>query len=114
MELKIQEIGRDLVVDVRTERLDALAAVGFRDAMRAAVAKGHRRVFLDLHDVTFVDSSGLGAIVSVWKSMEPGRSFELCRLTPLVARVFKLTRMDEVIRVHQESGVKRAKTACVD
>jgi anti-sigma B factor antagonist len=59
-------------------------------------------VVLDLGQVTFVDSSGLGAIVAVMKSMGDGRRLDLASLTPDVAKVFRLTRMDTVFLIHAD------------
>lgn len=57
------------------------------------------RVVLDLSDVTFLDSSGLGALVAAMKLIAPQR-LDLAGLTPNVARVFRLTRMDTVFVIH--------------
>ncbi|HMQ58565.1 MAG TPA: STAS domain-containing protein, partial [Rhizobiaceae bacterium] len=59
------------------------------------------RVVLDLSLVEFLDSSGLGAVVAVMKSLSPEKRLELAALTPNVARVFRLTRMDGVFRIHE-------------
>ncbi|MWD29206.1 STAS domain-containing protein [Aquicoccus sp. SCR17] len=60
------------------------------------------RVVLDLGRVEFVDSSGLGAIVAAMKQLEEGRRLELAGLAPLVDRVFRLTRLDTVFRIHRD------------
>lgn len=54
---------------------------------------------LDLSAVDFMDSSGLGAIISIYKSMPKGRSLELTGLSSNVERVFRLTRMDTVLTI---------------
>lgn len=89
-----------LIVTVTEDRLDAAAAVAFKDAMKAATRDAPRRVILDLEQVTFLDSSGLGAIVAVMKQLAPARQLEVAALHPNVMRVFRLTRMDSVIPVH--------------
>ncbi|MFB9150852.1 STAS domain-containing protein [Roseovarius ramblicola] len=88
------------IVTVPEARIDAAAAIGFKDAMRAATARGPDHVVLDLSNVEFVDSSGLGAIVAAMKQMGPGRRLDLAGLTPDVAKVFRLTRMDTVFVIH--------------
>jgi anti-sigma B factor antagonist len=50
--------------------------------------------------VHFLDSSGLGAVVGVMKLLAPERRLELAGLTPTVAKVFRLTRMDSVFTIH--------------
>lgn len=88
------------VVSVRERRIDAAVVIRFKEEMRAIVDGGPARVILDLSQVEFLDSSGLGAVVSVMKHMGPGRALELARLTPTVQKVFRLTRMDSVFTIH--------------
>ncbi len=100
MELTAQQRGDALVVRVEEARIDAAVAIAFKEAMRQATGGPQRRVVLDLGRVTFLDSSGLGAVVSVMKHLGPGRRLELAALTPNVAKVFRLTRMDGVFTIH--------------
>jgi anti-sigma B factor antagonist len=100
MKLDVTEVESDLLVRVLDDRIDAAAAVQFRDAMRTATEAGHARVVLDLERVNFVDSSGLGAIIAVMKQLGADRALELAGLQPAVAKVFRLTRLDEIVKVH--------------
>lgn len=84
------------VITVGAPRIDAAAAIQFKDAMRAALLPEARRVILDLSAVEFIDSSGLGAIVAVKKSMAPGQQLDLAGLTPMVDKLFRLTRMETI------------------
>lgn len=90
-------------VTVARSRIDAAAAIRFKDAMRAVTAQGPDHVVLDLSNVDFVDSSGLGAIVAAMKQMGPGRRLDLAGLRPDVAKVFRLTRMDTVFVIHERA-----------
>ncbi len=105
--MNLQTHPRDdfLLVEVAEDRIDAAVAIQFKEAMRrilstARPADGGRRVMLDLGRVTFLDSSGLGAVVAVMKLLAPGDRLELAALTPPVERVFRLTRMDSVFALH--------------
>lgn len=89
-----------IVVHVRDSRIDAAGAIDFKDRMRELTQADTRRVMLDLSRVVFIDSSGLGAVVAVRKSLGPDRPLELAALTPAVAKVFRLTRMDSVFLIH--------------
>lgn len=88
------------VITVNAERIDASVAIQFKDAMRAATDDGPEHIVLDLGQVAFVDSSGLGAIVAAMKQMGKDRKLDLAALTPDVAKVFRLTRMDTVFDIH--------------
>lgn len=89
-----------LIVRAREDRIDAAGAIQFKEQMRTICQSPQQRVMLDLSRVAFLDSSGLGAIVAVMKLLGPGRRLELAALTPTVAKVFRLTRMDTVFTIH--------------
>lgn len=90
-----------LVVTAMEARIDAAGAIRFKDRMRELVQDPAPRVVLDLSQVTFLDSSGLGAVVAVMKLLGPSRALELSGLTPTVQKVFRLTRMDSVFTIHE-------------
>ncbi len=102
MDLPTENRGGRQVVHVDAPRIDAAAAIHFKDRMREVTTSGHGRVVLDLSRVEFLDSSGLGAVVSVMKQLGPDRRLDLAGLTPTVAKVFRLTRMDSVFRIHPD------------
>ncbi len=89
-----------LVVAVEDRRIDAAVALQFKESMRQTSASSPERIVLDLGQVDFVDSSGLGAIVNTMKQLPPGKSLELAGLTPTVAKVFQLTRMDMIFNIY--------------
>lgn len=89
-----------LIVRAMEDRIDAAGAIQFKEQMRSICQNSQSRVMLDLSRVAFLDSSGLGAVVAVMKLLGPGRRLELAALTPTVAKVFRLTRMDTVFTIH--------------
>ena len=99
-----------LVVTVAEDRIDAACAIQFKERMREATQAPSARVILDLSTVAFLDSSGLGAVVAVMKPLGPERKLALAGLTPTVAKVFRLTRMDTVFTIHPElrDGLQKA------
>lgn len=100
MRLESDHVEGALVVRVREARIDAAVAIRFKDQMRDMLQDPASRVVLDLSEVTFLDSSGLGAVVAVMKLTGPSRALELAGLTPTVEKVFRLTRMDQVFIIH--------------
>ncbi|MGB3278776.1 MAG: STAS domain-containing protein [Pseudorhodobacter sp.] len=99
-----------LVVTVDENRIDAAGAIQFKERMREVSQDSSGRVLLDLSKVEFLDSSGLGAVVGVMKLLGAGRKLELAGLTPTVAKVFRLTRMDTVFTIHPTlpDGLRKA------
>lgn len=102
MNLTSETQGNCLVINVAEPRIDAAAAVEFKDEMRSIVENGPERVILDMASVDSIDSSGLGAIVAVMKMIGPDRKLELCSLSNKVKTVFRLTRMDAVVTIHDD------------
>lgn len=103
MELQAELTKGTLVVRAMERRIDAAVAIQFKDRMRDLLAQASERVELDLSQVEFLDSSGLGAVVAVMKMLPKGRPLELSGLTPPVQKVFRLTRMDSIFTIHPSS-----------
>lgn len=100
MKLSAKTEGPVQIVTVMDERIDAAVALEFKETMRQVTQTAPASVILDLAGVTFIDSSGLGAIVATMKHLAPDRSLALSGLTGPVDRVFRLTRMDSVFNLY--------------
>ena len=87
------------VITVASNRIDAAMAIQFKEDMRSETAEGPDRILLDLTNVEFIDSSGLGAIVASMKQLGRNQTLELAGLTPNVQKVFRLTRMDTIFNL---------------
>ncbi|WP_171188660.1 STAS domain-containing protein [Ruegeria sp. HKCCC2117] len=91
--------GATQIITVHSNRIDAAMAIQFKEDMRSETETGANRVVLDLSDVDFIDSSGLGAIVASMKQLGKDRRLDLAGPQPVVEKVFRLTRMDTVFRL---------------
>jgi anti-sigma B factor antagonist len=99
MNLEEKKEGGVLVVRVLDARLDANVAYEFKDEMISYIKGGKKLIVLSLGAVEFVDSSGLGSIVSSLKKLEEGGDIVICGAKGTVLRLFKLTRMNKVFRM---------------
>lgn len=109
MKFVTQQLNGMVVISVDQDRIDAASAIAFKDQMRLATQSASGRVVLDLAQVAFIDSSGLGAIVAAMKALAPAQKLELSGLTATVKKVFRLTRMDTVFVIHDEVPLNMAK-----
>jgi anti-sigma B factor antagonist len=89
-----------LVVRVEEKRIDASKAPAFKDEMTRCIETGQNQIVLDLSQVDFIDSSGLGALVSCLKRLGPRGGLAVAGATGAVSRLFTLTRMDRVFALH--------------
>jgi anti-anti-sigma factor len=79
--------------------IDLSSAPGLLDSVLcAALASDHRQVVIDLHRVSFIDSSGLAAIIETNRRLrDDGSHLVLTRPSPLVRQLFEMTGLDEVL-----------------
>ena len=63
------------------------------------VADTSPRVVVDLTDVEFMDSSGLGALVGGWQVTRDKGEFRIAGANPVVQRVFSITGMEDVFQL---------------
>ena len=99
MQLEQKRRGDVQMVKVLDKRMDARAAPSFKEQMSEVIGSGSRRIALDIGDVEFIDSSGLGAIVSALKMLGGNGDLVICGARETVMSMFKLTRMDKVFRI---------------
>lgn len=89
-----------LVLKPAEKRLDAAEALDFKMVFFDKVANGHRDIAVDLAEVEFIDSSGLGCLVSCMKQLGANGSMRLCNAQTTVQRIFRLSRVDKVFRIY--------------
>lgn len=96
--------GSDVVV-VRPEgRLNMVAAPRLREQLRDLVDSGSARLVVDLAATEFIDSSGLGALVSGLKAArQAGGDLRLASPTAQVRSVLSLTSLDRVLRTYDSA-----------
>jgi anti-sigma B factor antagonist len=100
--IDIEHAGGVAVVVPRVRRLDAGVASEFRAQVVQQVQAGERRLLVDLGQVEFLDSSGLGALVSILKALGSQGALAVCGAGSSVRSLFKLTRMDRVFTIYED------------
>lgn len=101
MRFEENKIGSVLVAKVLEVRIVAEVAPYFKSQLAEYMHQGNRSIVLDLGSVNFIDSSGLGALVSSLKSMGQDGDLVVSGAHGSVASMFKLTRMDKVFRMYE-------------
>lgn len=85
------DIPKDFVVDEVAE---------FRMKINKLIEERNSDFIFNFNQCTFIDSTGLGALVSIYKKCaENGGSIKLQALNPEVEKLFKLTRLDKVFEI---------------
>ena len=103
MNIKQEKINDYLVLMLNEERLDAHNSAELKELIMDRLEQGEINIIVQLERVRFVDSSGLGALLSGLKNAT-SRSGRLClaKLQPQVLSMFELTRLNRVFEIYQE------------
>ena len=101
--------GEILVVRPKVRQLTAPFAPRLKEHVEKLVREGDRYLILHLGDVDFIDSTALGAIVCILKSLDSRGHLMLCGARDTVRAMLEVTRMDRVLRTFDdEASAKEA------
>lgn len=99
MEINVSKEG-DVVVVVVEGDLDASSAPDLRARFEALIGQGENQYVIDLVGVPFMDSSGIAALVNLFKRVRIGAGdVKLCGFQEEVKKVFELTRLNRVFDI---------------
>ena len=77
----------------------------FRETLRELVAKGQKKVLLNLGDVSYIDSSGIGELVSGFTSVtNQGGQLKLLNLNKRVQDLLQITKLYTVFEVFEDEA----------
>ena len=100
MNVKTELNGALMVIFVREERLDAHNSEELKAEMNRLFESGTKDLIVDLKEVRFIDSSGLGVLVSGFKNASTRQgSLKLSGLQAQVKSMFELTRLLRVFDI---------------
>jgi anti-anti-sigma factor len=84
-------------------RLDANRIINDPESLVGEVPDSVAGLLLNISDVSFIDSSGLGYLVSVYKQLtEKGQKFIICEPTAQARMLFELTRMHQIFSIFDD------------
>ena len=95
MNLAVSYVGDWKVVTPSETRLDAYVAEEFKKSLVDGIQDGTKQLVIDLEQVEFMDSSGLGAIVCCLQRMDQGK-IAIAHACDAVAMMLRLTHIDKV------------------
>lgn len=110
MQIDVQMNGTRVAVVSPKGRLDLLSAATLKQRLAQEVAEGRQRLIVDLNDVDFIDSSGLGALIGGLKAARvAGGDLRIARPREQARTVLRLTTLDRVLR-----GYETVEEAAID
>jgi anti-sigma B factor antagonist len=112
LDFKIRQAGDVTILDL-AGRISVGEALAFGpgsgtvlgDVIRELANKGHRKILLNLRDVKYIDSSGMGDVVRSFTSLRrQGGDLKLFGPTPPVLEVLRITNLHKVLEIKDDEA----------
>jgi anti-sigma B factor antagonist len=103
MKTSTRQVDGVTIVDLSGRITLGEGSVLLRDMVRDLVTKGQRKILLNLGDVTYIDSSGIGELVSAFTTVRnQGGELKLLNLTKKVHDLLQITKLYTVFDVKDD------------
>jgi anti-sigma B factor antagonist len=98
-------VGDVSVVDVSGRITLGEGSSALRDTLRDLMAQNNKKILLNLSEVSYIDSSGIGELVSGFTTVaNSGGNLKLLGLTKRVKDLLQITKLYTVFDVHEEEA----------
>jgi anti-sigma B factor antagonist len=105
VKLNVRQIGDVNVIDVAGRITLGEGSSALRDTIREMVGKNQKRILLNLGEVSYIDSSGIGELVSGFTTItNQGGQLKLLNLTKRVKDLLQITKLYTVFDVHDDEA----------
>ena len=105
MKANNRQVGGINVVDMSGRITLGEGSVVLREAVKDLLAKGQKKILLNLGDVTYIDSSGIGELVSAFTSVRnQGGELKLLNLTKKVHDLLQITKLYTVFDIKDDEA----------
>ncbi len=105
MKASTRQVDGITVVDLSGRITLGEGSVVLRDTVRELLGQGHKKILLNLGDVTYIDSSGIGELVSGFTSVRnQGGELKLLNLTKKVHDLLQITKLYTVFDIKDDEA----------
>ncbi len=105
VKLNTRQVGDVTVMDVAGRITLGEGSSAMRDALRELVTKSQKKILLNLADVSYIDSSGIGELVSGFTTVaNSGGQLKLLNLNKRVKDLLQITKLYTVFDVHEDEA----------
>ena len=105
MTTSTRHVGGVTIVDIRGRIVLGEESAALRELVCDLLSKGHKKLLFNLGDVTYIDSSGLGSLVSAFTSVRKQEGeLKLLNLTNKVQDVMQITKLYTIFDIMNDEG----------
>ncbi len=103
--LSPRQVGDVTVIDITGRITLGEGSSNLREGIRDLVAKGNKKILLNLAEVSYIDSSGIGELVSAFTSVaNQGGKLKLLNLTKRVSDLLQITKLITVFEIANDEA----------
>lgn len=101
MEFKLEHVGDILLIRICADSLAAYNINKFKELISHSIAPGIK-IVLDMSELKFIDSSGIGALVKFSKDVAAAQGiFKLCGITTSVRNLLEIVRVERFFDIFE-------------
>ena len=105
MKFKTRQVDGITILDLSGRITLGEGSVTLRDAVRDSIGKGSKQILLNLKDIDYIDSSGLGELVSAYTSVKnQGGEMKLLHLTSKVHDLLQITKLYTIFDIKDDEA----------
>ncbi|PYP87681.1 MAG: anti-sigma factor antagonist [Candidatus Angelobacter sp. Gp1-AA117] len=105
MKASNRQVGDVTIVDLSGRITLGEGSVVLRDTVQDLVSKGNTKILLNLENVTYIDSSGIGELVSAFTTVRnKGGELKLLKLTKKVHDLLQITKLYTVFDIKDDEA----------
>ncbi|MGD0125207.1 Anti-sigma factor antagonist [Acidobacteriia bacterium SbA2] len=105
MKATIRQVDSVIVIDISGRITLGEGCAQLRELIRDQLGKGNKQILLNLADVTYIDSSGIGELVSAYTAVSnQGGQLKLLNLTKKVHDLLQITKLYTVFDIHDDEA----------
>lgn len=105
VKLSTRQVGDVTVVDAEGRITLGDGSTAFRDLIKDLTTKGNKKILLNLGEVSYIDSSGIGELVSAYTTVSnAGGDLKLLNLNKRVKDLLQITKLYTVFQVHDDEA----------
>jgi anti-sigma B factor antagonist len=103
MKVSTYEQGSGYVVALKGKVMGGPESADFHDALKKAVSSGKKKIVIDLGEVEWMNSSGIGLLVSAFTTLKnAGGEMKLARTTDKIQSLLVITKLNSVFDSHPD------------
>ncbi|PTN35626.1 STAS domain-containing protein [Desulfonatronum sp. SC1] len=104
MQIDVEYGEKTIVLTPKIPTIDAIIADTFKKNILEMLDKKNKIIVLDMSNVKFIDSRGLGSLIYLLKNVHQDQKLVLCSIDENVYNIIKLTKFDKIFSIYSSKS----------